>query len=148
MSEKALRKRSGEWLRAAKLHVTQVEDVRGDVPDTHVAGRLSDGVMLYRVHAWIELKWLDRWPARDQTVARVKFRPGQREWMRDYAKAGGSVAMVLQVAREVLWLPGDWAAEHVASTLDDRGDARRMDILGVANYIRTGEDLKRCLMTI
>lgn len=63
---------------------------------------------------WFELKQLDGWPARPDTVVSIDhYTPQQRVWIQRRGRHGGRVHLVLQVRRE--WFIFDWrmAAESV-----------------------------------
>jgi|WetSurMetagenome_2_1015567.scaffolds.fasta_scaffold08816_4 hypothetical protein len=60
---------------------------------------------------WIELKYVESWPARPATPLAVDhFSPQQRAWIARRARLGGFVCVVLKVGREWLILDGAWAA--------------------------------------
>lgn len=99
--EKEMRKRVVRALRP--LHAISVENGCGvGTPDVNYA----DG--------WIELKVLEDWPARDDTVVRVDlFTKEQRMWHRARAASGGTTWVLLKVDRDWLLFEGRVAAESL-----------------------------------
>jgi len=62
---------------------------------------------------WVELKWLERWPASDSTVvAFPKYRKEQRIWMRRRCQDHGArnVFMLVQVDTPRTFVLFDWKA--------------------------------------
>lgn len=61
----------------------------------------------------IELKQIQNWPTREESIVRVEhFTPQQRIWIRQRVSAGGRVFVLLEVVRPVqsyFLLPGRWA---------------------------------------
>jgi len=59
------------------------------IPDVNFAG------------GWAEIKWCPRWPVRENTPLRVKFRPKQKEWaLRRTTTTGEECWLILQVRQE------------------------------------------------
>lgn len=68
---------------------------------------------------WIECKDEREWPARADTVLRLKrYPPQQVAWIRRRWAAGGTVYILLQVGKELLLFQGDKA--HHVGTLPKR----------------------------
>lgn len=108
MSEAALwahlrRKLRGRW--DAQRH----EDIlaRG-VPDVSYGAR--------GVQGWIELKYLDAWPARGGVVRIPHYTREQRLWLRFRGEAGGRCFLLLRVGREHLLF--DWRGAQVVGEVD------------------------------
>lgn len=60
---------------------------------------------------WIELKELDKWPARASTIVRVEhFTPQQRIWLDRRWRSGGAAWVLLKVEQDWLLLTGEAAA--------------------------------------
>lgn len=57
-------------------------------------------------HGWIELKWLEAWPVRDDTLVRLPhFTQEQRDWLERRCVRGGRAYLLLQVeTRPLEWL--------------------------------------------
>lgn len=115
MSETTTRR----WLvkRLKRLHAVPIENVAGvGTPDINYNG------------GWIELKYLPKWPARPTTPVRVrKFKPAQRDFLRDRCRAGGRAYLLLRVGSwdwVLLW--GETAAEHL-----DRVDRDRLESIAL-----------------
>ena len=70
---------------------------------------------------WLELKWVKRVPAREDTVLALEhFTPQQRVWLLRRWRAGGNVHMLLCCAGEWMLFDGDVAVEVVGkSTLPE-----------------------------
>jgi len=93
MSEKNLRHWLSREIRKRGGHVQNIEDAYSTgVPDMNICinGR----------EAWIECKYLKAWPKRAGTGVRVKFRPGQVNWLVKRGRAGGRAFVALQVGDE------------------------------------------------
>lgn len=70
------------------------------------------------IGGWIELKVIEDWPKREDTVVRIShYSPQQRVWAVKRAKKGGAVWMLLLVERTQEWvlLPGEVAAVLISS---------------------------------
>ena len=53
------------------------------------------------VHGWMELKQLDDYPAREESIVRVEhFTDKQKIWLRKKGKAGGSTWLFMQIKRD------------------------------------------------
>lgn len=87
------------------LHAMAVENpVLPGTPDVECLG------------VWIELKSLERWPKRPDTLIRMEhWTPQQRVWHLRRAKAGGISFVLLEVceAREFLLLDGALAVRYL-----------------------------------
>lgn len=95
---------AGSWtalkgrLDALGLDPHRVENALGNgTPDvTYTAG-------------WVELKWLEAWPARSTTPVRLRKleeRPAQVAWLTRRWAAGGPAWLALRVAKELLVFSG------------------------------------------
>ena len=64
-------------------HLTRFENYAGPgTPDVHYCVEGATG--------WVELKYLDGWPAREATVVKIDhFTPQQRTWLHDCNMSGG-----------------------------------------------------------
>jgi len=105
MSEAALASRFRKCVcKVGKGHYTRVENaVENGTPDVNLC--------VSSVDSWVELKHCEKWPAREKTPLRIPhFSKDQRLWLMMRAKAGGSVFVLLQVAREYMLFDGVWAA--------------------------------------
>jgi hypothetical protein len=88
---------------------------------------------VYCLHGqWIELKYLQAWPVRENTSVRIDhYTPKQRTWAQRHKHRGGTPWMLIQVGTEVLILPGEWAAVAV-------GTATRIELINKAcDYLYT-----------
>ena len=67
------------------------------------------------VGGWIELKYLDKYPARMYiSVIRVPhFTDIQRYWIKKRVRAGGTVFLMIRIVNDWFLLPGKKAAEHL-----------------------------------
>ena len=105
MSERSLR---GNVVAALKpLHAVPVENpVWPGTPDVSYAG------------GWIELKQVEQWPARAETVLKIDhYTPQQRIFAVKERRAGGACWMLLQVGRrELLLFDGAVAARFLSKT--------------------------------
>lgn len=99
--------------------------------------------------AWLELKWLRRWPARPDTVVRIEhFTNRQRMFLRrrwGIARGGAGAAwLLLQVGREWLLFDGETAGDHV-------GRVCRSELYNLARVRWTqglsNKELQECLTT-
>lgn len=55
------------------------------------------------IDGWLELKWLRRWPKKEETIVRLEhYTPQQRLWLRRRTLRGGRAFLLLQVGKE--WL--------------------------------------------
>ncbi len=132
MSEQSQRARVVRGL--ADLHAVAVENpVMPGTPDVNY------------VEGWLELKCLSRWPRGEETPVRVPhFRREQRIWIRRRALRGGRVHVLLQVERDWLLLPGQWAADRL-------GEAPRAELIHHARGVwfnkMNMKELVQCLTT-
>lgn len=115
---------------AAKLDPVRVENpIHPGTPDVN----LCDG-------RWLELKCIESWPVRAQTIVRIPhYTPQQRVWLyRRWRHAPGSTLLLLEVRSERQWLlfDGDVAAKVVgrATMAEHRVSARV--VLGVCELSR------------
>lgn len=51
---------------------------------------------------WIELKSMDSWPSRPESIVRVRLKEHQRRWLKDRGVAGGSCWLLLRVGIDYL----------------------------------------------
>lgn len=116
------RREKGLWdkVRAALIaryrdgvHLVRVENVVGEgTPDVNYS--FVDGA-----EGWIELKEIDGWPKRVDTIVRVDhYTTEQRVWHRRRARAGGRVWVLLRVNEtgEIFLMRGEEAAIHLGFT--------------------------------
>lgn len=106
-SESAMWKALRPFLIAAKLDPVRVENpIHPGTPDVNLA-----------TGAWIELKSVDRWPARAETPLRIgHFTPQQRVFLyRRWKHAPGTTFLLMEVraARQWLLFDGNVAAKVV-----------------------------------
>lgn len=105
MSEKAF----WGWLRTkvgSRWHAVRIENLvdRG-TPDVNF--KIKDGA-----EGWLELKQLDDWPKRLDTIVSMKrYTQEQRLWLLTRAEAGGKAGLLLKVKNDIL-LFGPYAAYH------------------------------------
>lgn len=113
-SERDMRKKVVKALRP--LHAVSIENGCGcGTPDVNYA----DG--------WLELKAIEKWPARENTIVKVDhFTPDQRLWLRKRHEAGGTVFLLLKTGPEWLLFYGIDAAEYVGKV--PRSDLERIAI--------------------
>ena len=102
-SERSMRSRVVHALK--ELDAMAVENmVQPGTPDIEYIG------------GWIELKSLDEWPKREDTVVALShFVPAQRLWLQRRCKRGGKAWFVLRVGREWLVLDGGIASAIVGT---------------------------------
>jgi hypothetical protein len=82
-------------LQALGLDPQRVENVlAGGTPD------------VWYSHGAMELKWLEKWPHRPTTLARVALRPEQVAWLSRRWASGGLCWVMLRVGRELLLFSG------------------------------------------
>ena len=130
MSEQGQRRRV---LRALKpLHAVPVENpAKPGTPDVNY------------IEGWIELKWLRRWPAREETIVRLEhFTVQQRRFLRDRWQRGGRCWLLLQVGREWLLFTGQDAHDYVGQM--SRGGLYRCARVRWESGL-IDEDLRKCL---
>jgi len=114
------------------LHAVAVENSVGPgTPDINYA----DG--------WIELKWLRRWPARQDTVVRIDhYTPQQRVFAVKRRRVDGDCWMLLQVREQ--WLLFDGA---VAAMVFNKATAK--ELFDAAELVFTNglkdEELVKCV---
>lgn len=90
--------------RLKKFDPVRIENVVGSgTPDVNY----NDG--------WIELKYLDAWPVRDNTPVRIDhFTPQQKAWLVRRESTGGKAWLLLKVGKtDWLLFTGMTAAQHV-----------------------------------
>jgi len=64
-------------------------------------------------HGWIELKYLERWPKRAETLVRLpKLTPWQCAWLKRRWAAGGLCWLIVRVGQEWFVFSG-WVAHSV-----------------------------------
>ena len=101
MSEQVMRQRVIHALK--RLDAISVENaVYPGTPDVNFA------------EGWIELKWVNEWPACDgSTVVLRHFTAQQRVWLMRRWRAGGNAWLMLQCKREWFLFTGETAANIV-----------------------------------
>lgn len=102
-----------DWLERKIGHRAMLERVENRVkrntPDLHLAANVR-GVP---ISGWIELKVLDAWPKRENTIVRLEhWTSGQRYWASRHAMHGGTTWLVLGVGEEVLVVNGKKATVY------------------------------------
>lgn len=66
------------------------------------------------IEGWIELKWVEKWPARSSTPVRLPhFTPQQKLHLRRRWHLGGNAYLLLQVDQDWFLLNGEEAAKIV-----------------------------------
>ena len=98
----------GFWNRVVKpaLNVKAYDRVAWKVGTSTRAGLPDVAYRSGPVFAWIELKYLDNWPARDSTPLRLNLTAEQRAHLREWCFEGqGSGFVLLGVDSEILLLP-------------------------------------------
>lgn len=86
--------------RNATEHWMRIEDrVRSGTPDCLVLKRTG-------AVCWVELKWLQRWPARKTTCVPIGLSASQVRFLKNWHKRGGRCWLILRVAEEWLLIPG------------------------------------------
>jgi len=110
-SEKALVQWLKQKLKKRGLQWQRIEDGCSlGIPDINFCYEGMD--------TWIEAKCLQEWPKREKTGVRVTLRPEQVLWLEDRVNAGGRAFVCVQVARDVMLFPGDFAAGLKAGAFD------------------------------
>jgi hypothetical protein len=80
-------------------HVQRIENAVG-------TGMCDVNICIAGTESWVELKQLDNWPVKADTLVLVPhYTPQQRNWQRARAQAGGRVYVLLQVDTFYLLLP-------------------------------------------
>lgn len=87
------------------------------------------------VEGWLELKWVDRWPARGGILRLPHFTPQQRIWLRRRNLMGGKAHVLLWVEENLILLNGIVAAEYL-------GNANNTVLWSVAQRTWVGWPLK------
>lgn len=109
MSSDEAQLRQSVLTKLAPLHAVPIESpMEAGVPDVNC------------VVGWLELKHLNEWPVREDTVVRPHhFRPVQRNWLRTRCLHGGAAWLLLRVGDPLV---GSWhlvwgvsAATHVGT---------------------------------
>ena len=128
-SESAMWKKIRPFLIAAKFDPVRVENpIHPGTPDVN----LCDG-------KWIELKSVEGWPARENTIFRIAhYSPQQRVFLyQRWKHAPGSTFLLLEVraVRQLLLFDGDVAAKIVGrvTTAEHRVNARA--VLGARELV-------------
>lgn len=103
---------------------------------------------------WIELKWVEKWPARSKTPLRIDhYTKEQRIWARTRVRRGGSCWLLLQVEEGDQWLLfcGRWAALNIAGDGGPpRGACRaELEAAALGNWSGLDEgELRTCLLRL
>lgn len=130
MKEAGLRKKVIEML--ASMDAVPVENgARPGTPDVNITT------------GWIELKKMEKWPARDTTALRVEhFSPQQKIWIARRERAGGRVWVLLQVGTDYLLLKGGVAVNLLGSSPKEV-----LEAAAIRRWERrlVGEELKECV---
>lgn len=75
------------------------------------------------IEGWIELKWVEKWPARKDTPVRLPhFTPQQKLHLRRRWHMGGNAYLLLQVEQDWFLFNGEEAAKIV-------GQANRLQLI-------------------
>lgn len=108
-------------------------------PDINFCGHgLEDSTL---IEGWVELKELDRWPARASTLVRVDhFTPQQRIWLRRRWEHGGAAWVLLKVKQDWLLLTGEAAARVL-------GKSTKGELVSAATRTWHGSAYKKELAT-
>ena len=93
------------------------------------------------IGGWIELKQQDAWPKRPTTKVRLDhdLSKEQRIWINRREKKGGTVFVLIQVARDYLLLSGGTAATVI-------GEATQAELRSAALHVWTSKTLKEELL--
>jgi len=107
MNEATLRNYVRKGLHAKGVLTTHHEDMlNAGVPD------LSYSV--HGVHGWIELKWLEAWPKREDTIVRIPhYTKEQKHFLLSRGRAGGQCWLLLRVGDREHLLFDSKAAQSV-----------------------------------
>jgi len=128
MSEKALWEMIRKPLRP--LDPQRIENGIGKgTPDVNYVG------------GWLELKQQDNWPKRPTTKVRLDhdLTKEQRIWINRREKKGGTVFVLLQVARDYLLLSGGQAATII-------GEATEAELREAALHVWSASEMKEHLL--
>lgn len=132
-----------DWMQRKIGHVAMLERVENrvkkDTPDLYIAARPETGKTL---RGWVELKVLDRFPARASTPVKINhWTTGQRYWALRHSKHGGQTWVVVAVEdvgkvyvfdavelaqHEGAWTMADWGS---FGQVLDRRDAKAAEVL-------------------
>jgi len=99
------------------------EDCCPGTPDVHYIEK-PPAYMRVGLEGWIELKKLDKWPIKPETIVSLPlFTIQQRMWLRDHVQVGGRAYLLLRVGgtRIADWLlfQGDMACAKVGRVTQD-----------------------------
>ena len=138
-----------DWMQRKIGHVAMLERVENrvkkDTPDLYLACRSGERPLV----GWVELKVLDRFPARAATPVKINhWTTGQRFWALRHRQHGGTTWLVVAVedvqqvfvfdAAELAtegqgWTMADWAKYGCAL---DRRNAKSQEVLAaLAEYV-------------
>jgi hypothetical protein len=99
------------------------------------AGRPDVNYCVKGIEGNIELKHVDRWPARPDTVLPLPhYTPQQRNWHRIRLSAGGRVYVLLQVADDYLLLHADWARQYLGVSATRADIVKQALVHGVRRF--------------
>jgi len=103
MNEAALRNYVRKGLHAKGMLTTHHEDaLNSGIPDLSYSGGAVNG--------WIELKWLEAWPKRADTIVRIPhYTKEQKHFLLSRGRAGGRCWLLLRVAKEIFIFHHDLA---------------------------------------
>lgn len=109
MNEATLRNYVRKGLLAKGILTTHHEDaLNSGIPDLSYSGN--------GVHGWIELKWLEAWPKRDDTIVRIPhYTKEQKHFLLSRGRAGGRCWLLLRVGTREHLLFDHEAAQFVGA---------------------------------
>lgn len=80
-------------------------------------------------YGWVELKWLEDWPVREDTIVAVEhYTPEQRTWHMRRCFSGGCCHVLIEIGGTTLLLWGVHAAEYL-------GRVPKVDLLELADAV-------------
>jgi penicillin-binding protein-related factor A (putative recombinase) len=95
------------------LHYQRIEDkLQTGIPDLNLA---------YHGHeCWIEMKYLESFPKRRSTPIRIGLTKEQALWLKRRAAVGGSVFVLVQIAREyyMFWIRDALLVDQLQAGID------------------------------
>ncbi|MHB1099495.1 MAG: hypothetical protein ACYCZR_08070, partial [Burkholderiales bacterium] len=112
MNEATLRSYVRKGLLANGILTTHHEDaLNPGIPDLSYSGN--------GVHGWIELKWLEAWPKREDTIVRIlHYTKEQKHFLLSRGRAGGRCWLLLRVGREHLLFSHELAQDVGKASID------------------------------
>ena len=135
-----------DWMQRKIGHIALLERVENrvkkDTPDLYLAAHWALDGARAPLRGWVELKVLDRFPARASTPVKINhWTTGQRYWALRHAKHGGMTWVVVAVEdvgqvyvfdavelaqHEGAWTMADWGS---FGQVLDRRDAKAAEVL-------------------